>query len=163
MFPREYNHSRTVTKALYSEIQFTLTPMETHELIQKIKHAKQSISHMKTQLLKEEISCIIADSSNEISHSRPLRGIIVTHSFTSVWIQAFHSSFKERSQICICSEHNAIDHALSCVKGGVLDNKHSQIRDLDLEVSPLEEVCQPAKNGAQTTSTARGNISAQIS
>ena len=100
MSPIEYNLSRRVTKALYSEItvqKFTLTPIETHELIQKIKQAKQSISHMKTQLQQEEISRIRADSSNEISHSRPLRGIIVTHSFTSVWIQAFHRSSKERN------------------------------------------------------------------
>ena len=164
MCPLEYSLSRKATQPLTEAIlnqKLTLSPEETHEMNQKIKHAKNGISSEKTLYNKYKLASIKAKCTDDISRNLdilcqkgasswltalPLEEFHYTLSkqeFTDAVLMRYKHPIRDRPQICACSKANTIDHALSCAMGGYRDMRHNQIRDL--EASLLEEVCKDVR------------------
>ena len=155
-----YNATQPLTEAILNQ-KLTLSPEETHEMNQKIKHAKNGISSEKTLYNKYKLASIKAKCTDDISRNLdilcqkgasswltalPLEEFHYTLSkqeFTDAVQMRYKHPIRDRPQICACSKANTIDHALSCAMGGYRDMRHNQIRDL--EASLLEEVCKDVR------------------
>lgn len=126
---------RNVSQKLKSEIKN-----------EKMKKAKFMFDQLKSEFTdKEKLRCVEAASENGASIWLTVLPIKENGFFLEK--QAFWDAIRIRYNIplermpssCVCGNTFDIQHALSCPKGGLIINRHNEIRDLTHDI--LDNIC----------------------
>ena len=186
----KHAESRALCKTLsdlikHSMKSYVIDPKVQNALKRDIKIARKIRLAAQAVLLKEKLD-ISMQRSMDIAQERgasvvftlvPVAkfgyGLHNKREFTDALCVRYNRALPNFPLTCACGQPNSINHALNCVKGGFVHQRHDQVRDLlakfcsevvrDVEIEPklaplTGEVLQP---GANTDDEARSDIRAR--
>ena len=156
IFDTEYSNSikitkRTTEKVLNKENFFVDQTKEVSTLKSKIRADKKKRHQSKLDELKSKITSKsklkAIEACNENAASIWLTVLPLKRNGFFLAKQAFWDALKIRYDIpldrvpksCVCGHPFDLQHAFSCHKGGLMINRHNELRDITVEI--LREIC----------------------
>ena len=157
MSDREYENSRLINAALISKVYnqnqiFEKENNHNKNIKSQVKAEKTKIHETKLEHLKNKLTCPgkirALTASLEKGASSWLNALPIKDLGFMLDKQSFWDSLYLRYNIpltrlpssCVCGNKFSVEHALNCMKGGFISQRHNEVRRITAEI--LSEVCR---------------------
>ena len=153
---RVFNESLSITEPLAMKIigKDSMLDDVTAKSVEANKSSCKMANELRLKLTHSQVLSALPDTLQRLTElnsesgasiwltTLPLRDCgfyLNKEAFRDALCMRYGWRIKNMAMVCACGEKNTMNHALICAKGGFVNKRHNELRDIEAEL--LDEVC----------------------